>query len=110
MKNTKTRLTSARVQLLRTRLPRQPGNTAPSRPGRPRTPGGVVMFRWVLRFLCTHREACKLTVHKKVIVQDRGAYKRKAGLLFGGGTSEGARLNDNQIVAPRKAKAPTANE
>src|SRR5215208_2555339 len=85
MKNTKTRLSSARVQLLRTRLPRQPGNTAPSRPGRPRTPGGVVMFRWVLRFLCTHREACKPTVHKKVIVQDRGADKRKAGLLFGGG-------------------------
>jgi hypothetical protein len=47
---------------------------------------------------------------RRAIVQDWGADKRKAGLLFGGGDSEGARLNDNQIVAPRKAKAPTANE
>jgi hypothetical protein len=31
---------------------------------------------------------------RNAIAQDRGTHKRKARLLFGGGDSKGARLND----------------
>src|SRR5215213_3354546 len=83
---------SPKGELRRILFPRRWVNKARGHPDRPGTP----------KRGCSHcRVLCARTAGEAgrgLRASGRGAGKRKAGPLLGGGVSEGARLNNNQII------------